>query len=326
MQSHSLSTIVMCAMGVLLVITPAIQAADQPARIELKPDDAQGQLQILIDGKEALVYCYGKDVDLPHYFPIRSPSGKPLTVQQTNPFPHHRSLWFADTVELEGQRKASFYNAFYSRTDKKDPKSPLRDQVRHVEFLALKAAGNQAEFGEKLLWEMDSKTPVLDEQRQVRIVALDQGEYFLDLSFTVTASHGNVRFVSDTAHYAWPYVRMSPEFSVQKGGKMVNSEGGVNQKETHNKRARWIDYSNTIDGVTEGLAFFVHDPGSEPPLWLTRDYGTFGPRRMDSQNGKPFLLAKGESLKQRVGILVHGGDVEKAQVAQRYRQYVDGKL
>lgn len=302
-----------------------VQAAER-ARIELKSDAAPGQLQILIDGREALVYRYGPQVDLPHYYPVRSPSGKLLTIQQTDPYPHHRSVWFADTVELAGKRKASFYSALYTRTDAKDPQSPFRDRVRHVEFLPQSIEGNAAKVGLKLVWEMDLNVPVLDEQRQMRIVALDGGEYFVDLTFTLTASYGDVTFVSDTAHYAWPYVRIHPQFSGDQGGKLINSEGGVGQKGTHNQPARWIDYSNTIEGQAEGLTMFSHSDNPYPHRWLTREYGTFGPRRADDRNGKPFTVKTGETLQQRVGILVHTGDVQSGRVAERYQLYLDGKL
>ena len=332
MRRTTLLPVLLCAtLAIFLGIAPVRVTADDetgkpaPARVAFQCDDAQGQMQILIDGKTVAVYRYGKDVDLPHYFPLYSPSGKPLTIQQTDPYPHHRSLWFADTVQLAGQRKASFYNALYSK-DKKDPKAPYRDQIRHVEFVPGKVAGNQGEIGMKLLWVIDQQTPVLDEQRQLRVVALDQGQYLLDMQFTVIAAYGNVQFLSDQAHYAWPYVRMNPEFSVQKGGTMTNSEGGVNQAGTHNKPAYWIDYSNRVGGATEGMAFFLYDHKQPAPLWLTRDYGTFGPRRPNPQNGKPFVLKKGESLKQHVGILVHSGDVKAGQVEERYQQYADGKL
>jgi len=319
----------LCPVPFSLAISLLLAAAavpSEPARIELKRDDAQGQLHVLLDGREALVYRYGSDVDLPHYFPVRSPSGKPMTVQQTEPYPHHRSLWFADTVQLEGRRKASFYMALYSRADAKDPKSPFRDRVRHVEFLPDRVENGQAEIGTKLVWEMDGNVPVLDELRRVRIVALGQGEYFLDMTFTLTAAYGDVHFVSDATHYAWPYVRMCPEFSVAQGGKIVNSEGGVDQAGTNGKPARWVDYSNAVGGETEGLAVFSHAEDGQPRLWLTRDYGTFGPRRDEARNGKPFTVKQGESIAQRVGILVHRGDATSGRVAQRYQQYLDGKL
>jgi hypothetical protein len=160
----------------------------------------------------------------------------------------------------------------------------------------------------------------------MRVVALEDGEYFVDIRFTVTAEYGDVHWRSDATHYAWPYIRMHPQFSVQNGGKLVNSEGGVNQKGTHNRVAKWCDYTNTIDGRTEGLAFFSHAENEHPHRWLTRDYGTFGPRRVDAKSGKRFTLKKGESLTRRIGVLVHSGDVNAGKVAERYEQYIKGEL
>ncbi len=318
-------------LAVLLTLTIVpIGGADSPAHpaaaIEFKRDDARGQMQVLIGGKEAFVYCYGDAVDLPHYYPVRSPSGKLLTVQQTDPYPHHRSVWFADTVQLEGHRKVSTYMSLYAGTGAQNRQPPYRDHVRQVKFLPVKVAGNTAETAMKLVWEMDHDVPVLDELRELRIVDLGGGEYLVDLTFTVTASYGDVTFLSDAAHYAWPYLRIHPDFSVQNGGRITNSEGGINQAGTNYKPAAWVDYSNTIDGRPEGLAIFSHSENKHPHLWLTRDYGTFGPRRADPQHGKPFTVNKGDSLRQRVGILVHRGNVDSGQVAERYRQYLDGEL
>lgn len=68
------------------------------------------------------------------------------------------------------------------------------------------------------------------------------------------------------------------------------------------------------------------DPQQPEPKWFTRDYGTFGPRRPDAKSGTKFVLKRGESLSQRVGVLVHRGDVQEGRVAQRYQDYADGKL
>ncbi len=293
--------------------------------VEVKRDDAQGRMQVLVGGKEAFVYLYGKNLDLPHFFPVRSPSGRPMTVQKTEPYPHHRSFWFADDVQLEGKRKASFYNAWYSGKDRKNPAPPFKDRIRHAAFLPDRIGEGQADLGMRLVWEIDEGVPVLDEQRTVRVVPLGKGEYFLDLAFVVTASYGDAKFVSDAVHYAWPYLRMDGEFTPKGGGALVNSEGGEGQQGTHDKTARWVDYSSSGEGA-EGLAFLVHPESGPSPKWLTRDYGTFGPRRPDERSGKPFTLKKGESLRQRVGILVHRGDAKAGAVEERYRRYAEGKL
>jgi hypothetical protein len=326
-----------------LFVTLALPGAE-PAGIELKRDDAQGTLQVLLAGREAFVYQYGH-VDQPHLYPVRSPSGKLLTIQKTDPYPHHRSVWFGDLIELEG-KKASFYAPLYTQVDKTDPQSAYRDRIRHVKFRAADVKSGQAHLEMQLVREASlGEVPMMDEVRQVRVVPLEGGEYFLDSKFTVTAAYGDVTFRSDQTHYAWPYVRMHPQFAVERtriekgageGGKdktvtekgagtITNSEGQINGAATCMKAARWVDYSATVDGVAEGLAIFG-DPQQPPPKFFTRDYGTFGPRRPDDQSGKPFVLKKGDSLSQHVGLLIHNGDVKTGRVAERYQKYAAGQL
>jgi hypothetical protein len=286
----------------------------------IRRDAAKYQLSVLIDDSLALVYHYDPAHFLPYFHPVLSPSGKELIVRLTNPYPHHRAVWFADKVQLEGQRVTDFYNAHYKYKDGKG------EHIRHDAFLDTQMAGNVLRTGMLLVWELDAETPVLQERRELAVVPLGDGEYLVDIRFTVTAAYGDVHFVSDATHYAWPYLRMHPQFSVDKGGKLVNSDGGVNQQGTHNKIARWCDYSNSVDGATEGLAILSHPENEQPHRWLTRNYGTFGPRRVDARSGKRFTLAKGQSLARRVGILVHKGDVEGGKVAERYEQYAKGEL
>lgn len=298
--------------------------------VEFKADNARQQLQILIGGQEALVYVFGTNVDMPHFYPVRSPSGKSMTVQQTEPYPHHRSFWFTDTVQLEGQRQASFYNALYTGTgDKKNPKPPFRDHIRHVGYTTTTYPGpsGKGEVGFKLLWEMeDGKIPVLDETRRLRIVALADGEYFLNLQFTLTASYGDVTFRSDAVHYAWPFIRLNKDFNSEGGGVLVNSEGQTGQTNTNMKMAQWMDFSRTGVPDAEGLAMFSHPANEHSHAWLTRDYGCIGPRRVEAKSGKPFTLKRGESISTRCGVLVHKGDVKSGRVAERYLAYTSGKL
>ncbi|MBN1441311.1 MAG: PmoA family protein [Planctomycetes bacterium] len=304
------------------------QAGSASSRIRFEQSDEKGRMRVLIDGREAIVYQYGSEEDLVHYWPVRSPSGESMTVQHPTAeeqYPHHRSFWFGDTVQLEGHRRASFYSAYTSRKQGQErPGYP--DRVRHVEFLSRSAEGAAARLECALLWEMDFETPVLDEKREQRFVALGGGEYFIDITFTLTASYGDVAFVSDAVHYAWPYVRMNRRFNVEAGGTITDSEGRRNQKETNGNESLWVDYSTPREGVTEGLAIFSHSDNPRPHQWLTRDYGCFGPRREAARSGKPFVLEKGQSLKQRVGILVHRGDVKAGRVAERCEEYIAGKL
>jgi hypothetical protein len=292
--------------------------------IELRQDDAQGTLRVSIDGQEAFVFNYGSEEDLPHFYPLRSPFGQSMLIQHPQPYPHHRAFWFADTVQRKGFRIGDFYEAFYTGPGgRQNPGPPFRDHVRHLRFDKIVISERQAELEEDLVWEIDNDVPVLQEHRTVRILALGSGEYLLDILFRVTAAEDDVDFVSDHVHYAWPYLRMNETFSVDQGGTITNSAGGINQQGTHDQPADWVDYSNTVDGKTSGLTIFSHSDNARPHLWLTRDYGTFGPRRIRAQSGQRFRLEKGQSLQQRVGILVHRGDVVAGRVAERYAKYCE---
>lgn len=296
------------------------QTGDQ--QIQLRHEQGRNRLRILIGDAEKLVYRYGPDVDLVHFYPVRSPSGRSMTVQQTDPFPHHRSFWFADEVRLEEGDPVHFYNALYSKVEEGERKGQFQHRIRHQEFDRMKLSGSRLQLNARLVWEQQFEEPVLDEHRNIRLHALGAGEYLLDITFTVQASYGDVTFVSDKTHYAWPYIRMNERFNVKNGGGTItNSSGGVNKSGTNMKPAKWVDYSAPVDGQHEGLAMFSHPDNPQPHRWLTRDYGCFGPRRIDRRSGSAFTLEKGETLSRRVGIYVHRGDVASGQVKAMYHKY-----
>ena len=314
------------ALTACLLIASSLSAAEP--RVAFNDNPADGQMHIVVDGQDALVYQYGKDLDLVHFYPVQSPFGQSMTAQKAEPHPHHRSFWFVDQVKLDGGRPVNFYLALYSGSERSiDSKPPYKDHVRHLAFKAGKVESDQAEMTAKLIWEYDGDKPLLDEQRSMRVVALGDRQWLLDITFKLTASYGDIEFVSDAVHYGWPYIRMNSTFNVEGGGTIANSEGGLNQEGTNGKTAQWVDYSNTVDGKTSGLAIFPHpSTGPQSPNWLTRDYGCFGPRREDAKSGKPFTLAKGESISQRVGILVHRGNVNDGKVAERFAAFIAGNL
>jgi len=304
---------------------PSLAAGASKPHIMFTRDEAAGTLTVLIGGREAFVFQYGPAVDLPHYWPLRSPSGRNMLVEKTEPYPHHRSFWFADTVRPDGgERELSFYNALYSgtKTGSGDYGPPFRERIRLVTFPKIEAKNDRAEIVAELAWETDGR-PVINEKRQLVVHSLGGGEYLLDLVWTLAPAAGDVAFVSDDVHYAWPFLRVDPVWNGEHGGKITSDSGAVGEKATNMLPALWIDYSNTVEGATEGVAVFQWPDGREH-RWLTREYGCFGPRRPDDQSGKPFTLKKGDPLRQHAAVLVHKGDVTSGRVSERYDKYVKG--
>ena len=312
--------------AVSITSSPKIVQGTAADGITLKEDKGAGRLTVLIDGREAFVYRYSDWWDLPHYWPFRSPSGKNMLVQKTEPYPHHRSFWFADTIRFEGGRPVSTYNSLYTGQEigagAYGP--PFNDWVNHIRFTRLEAEGPRAIVEADLRWKMDGDRSILDEKRRVLIHVLGRNEYLLDMTFILTAAYGDVEFVSDDVHYAWPYLRMNTMFSGENGGIITSSSGKTGQEATNMQPAEWMDYTNTLDGETEGIAIFQW-PDGEEHRWLTREYGCFGPRRPDQLSGKSFVLKKGESISQRIAILVHRGDVKTGKIEERYKDYTIGR-
>lgn len=310
--------------GLFLALV-ACQGGFAPAgpSLALVRDDAAGVVTVRVGAHEVLAYQFGAELALPHLWPLRSPSGKDLLVQHPDPYPHHRALWIADHVQLEGGTAVDFYHCWKNLVDKEKPALGYRHAIRHRGFSTCAVAGDRVELAAELQWLVDG-APVLDEERVLEVLDLGDGEVLLDLSWSLRAAHGAVTFRSDQVHYAWPYLRVHPRFSVQQGGVLVDDRGRRGQQGTNEQYALWVDYSNEVDGVTEGVTVFVPDDGVERK-WLTRDYGCFGPRRPDALSGTKFVLGRGEVLRGRVGILVHRGDAVGGRVAERYRRFVAGR-
>lgn len=322
MKTHKHSPVLLLFLALLTGLQASPLSAETSS-IELNNKNRIGQLDVLIDGRRVLTYQYVSWLDLPHIYPMFSPSGKNLLTQQNQPYPHHRAFYFADTVRLKDGRDVSVYNALYSgqRIGAEAYGPPFRDHIRHVEFVRLETEDSRAVIEANLKWEMDGDIPVLDEKRLMVIHPLEEGEYLIDITCALIASYGDVEFVSDNVHYAWPFLRIHPQFSGLNGGTIVTDSGAEGEKDTNMQVALWVDYSNTVEGATEGVAVF-QKPDGQNHRWLTREYGLLGPRRPDESSGQPFILTKGKALVQQAGILVHRGDARTGRVAERYKNYI----
>lgn len=299
----------------------AVTVARGPLRIDR--DDAHGRVTVLAADREVLSWRFGAEFAIPHWFPLKSPSGKDLVIQHPDPYPHHRAMWIADRVQLGDGEVVDFYHCFKNQIDPKDASRGYKHLIRQTAMPVCEVQAGKAVITSVLQW-LISGNPVLDDERSLVVTGLDGGDALLDLAWTLRASHGPVTFHSDQVHYAWPYLRVHPQFCVDKGGAVVDDTGRSGQKATNERYAGWMDYSGTVDGVTEGVAVFLPQDG-EWHKWLTRDYGCFGPRRPDALSGTRFQLAKGEALGGRVRIFVHRGDAAAAGVAARYRDFVEGR-
>jgi hypothetical protein len=110
-------------------------------------------------------------------------------------------------------------------------------------------------------------------------------------------------------------IRVATPLTVKNGGRIVNSDGLVNEPQVWGKQAEWCDYSGTIGGTPLGMLLMA-DPQNFRRSWFhARDYGVlvanpFGQNAFTKGEKSQITVRPGESLRLRFGVLVHQGDTD----------------
>jgi hypothetical protein len=109
------------------------------------------------------------------------------------------------------------------------------------------------------------------------------------------------------------------------GGRILNSEGGVNEAGVFWKQAKWVDYSGPImndgksDGGSGGVTLFGHPINpSHPSHFHVRDDGWMG---ACLSYEAPRKIAVGESLKLRYGFWIHSGVPQQAAIEEQFAAF-----
>ena len=162
---------------------------------------------------------------------------------------------------------------------------------------------------------------LLNETRTVSVTLLEGKEWLLVIDSTFTVKDKPVTL--GKTPFGLLGVRMAKTIGVNDGGGRIrNSEGGVNEKEVLWKQARWVDYSGAIaNGKIEGITLFDH-PGNpnHPSYFHVRNDGwmgaslTFeGPR--DISPDKPLHL--------RYGLYIHSGMKPLPEIDRQWKRFAE---
>jgi len=263
----------------------------------------------------ALGYYFANASNKPFLATVVGPSGRNMVDAQPSDHAHHRGIWWGHG-DVNGVD-------YYLEVPKRDEDHPIGTIV-HLGFDEIVDANPQFGFVEQLEWREPSSAVVIRERRSLSADFGRNDRYTVDLESTYVAVTDLA--LGDTKESTLPGVRLAERLTVNGGGRMVNSRGGIGEAECFGKPAEWVDHSVTRNGVywkelTEGIAIFDHPENPHhPAVWFTRDYGPQSPFE-----GHHFIgagsMAAGEELRFRHRILVHQGDTETADVAGAYAEY-----
>ena len=276
--------------------------------------EEKGEVALLYEGDLVLRYKYSEGLSKPYIYPVMGPGGLSMTEDGPKDHIHHRSLWIAhgdvNGVDLWSEREG-------------------HGRIVHKAFKKKIAGPVYAELTARNVWSDSNDVPLLDEERRIRVWALGDGEWYIDLDVSFIASYRDVVF-GDTKEAGIVSVRVAPSIRAEAGGRIENSFGGINEEETWGKRACWCDYSGPLGGEWVGIAIFDHQLNPRhPTYWHVRNYGLmtaniFGLSYFERGKGVTgaLRLRRGQRMKFRYRIFVHKGNTGEADVRSKYIDYI----
>jgi len=292
---------------VILIVTVCGVAvpAETNASAHVAAKIEKDKVIVTVGGKLFTSYKFASTQKYPYFWPVNGPaSGKSITTETSQPYPHHHSLFFGCDRVNGGN---------YWQQDNE------RGQIVSQGPKLIKDSGNNVIFTDKCLWQQPGEKPIILDRRRVIITALNEAIRFIDFEIGLEALTDIHILKSNHALFS---ARVVPELSVNSGGTLVNAEGKTGEKETWGVPSPWCDYSGTRHGITEGIAILQHPHNRwYPAKWFTRDYGFFSPTPMNWLKDGRLDMAKGETIRLRYRVVIHTGDAKTAGIQRISKQY-----
>jgi len=293
--------------GVLLTIIASIIVipAELHASAQMAAKIEKDKVTVTVDGKLFTCYKFATSQKYPYFWPVNGPaSGKSITTETSQPYPHHHSLFF-------GCDRVNGGNYWQEANE--------RGQIVSQGPKLIKASGDHVIFTDKCLWRQPGKEPIILDRRRIVITAPTEAVRFIDFEITLEALTEILILKSNHALFS---ARVVPELSVKSGGTLVNAEGKTGEKQTWGVPSPWCDYSGMRDGITEGIAILQHPKNRWfPAKWFTRDYGFFSPTPMNWLEKGRLEMAEGEMLTLRYRVVIHTNNAKEAGIKGLFAQY-----
>ncbi|MCP4644908.1 MAG: hypothetical protein GY851_30990, partial [bacterium] len=160
------------SMLILATVCGCATTSQEPAAGPLSAALEDGQLVVRIDGTIFTAYKFSHEQKYPYFWPVNGPaSGTSVTVESTQPYPHHHSLFFG-CDKVNGGNYWQDVNA--------------RGQILSEGPKLVKATGDEIVFTDECLWKRPLADPVIRDTRRVRITAPGDGVRLIDFKITLT--------------------------------------------------------------------------------------------------------------------------------------------
>ncbi len=328
----------------LLITSTALllQCTDRLPSVDLRVQDKDKKVDVLIDGQLFTSYIYPEIVKKPVLWPIISPQGNAIT--RTFPLghkegehtdhPHHVGLWFnyGDVNGID----------FWGNSEAVAPeRKPFCGTIYHSAILKAESGKGKAVLTTSADWETATKEPVFKElttyefsarkdmriiDRDTRLTAVTDTIIFNDTKegafglrvvreLELPAEHADTMTDASGAKTVIPVL----DDSLATGN--YRSSEGIEGTGVWGTRARWMKLGGTVNGEKVSIVIIDHPQNvGYPTYWHARGYGLFAANPFGQNifsEGKESLnyrMKKGEFLDMKYRVVIATGDLSDADI------------
>jgi len=317
--------------------------------VELKINNDENKVDVLIDGKLFTAYIYPDNVKKPVLWPVMSPAGNMLTRSypmvdkegDRTDHPHHVGIWlnYGDVNGLD-----FWNNSEAIAPEKKDGYG----SIYHKAIEKTESGNGKATLTTTADWKSPDNTTMLAEQTEF-IFSATENVRLIDRTTSLKAVIDEVKFTDNKEGMFAIRVARELELPTEKPAKLMDSHGvvtevekmdntfvkgdyrsaeGVEGKEVWGTRTRWMKLSSEIKGEQVSLVIIDHpaNPGY-PTYWHARDYGLFAANTLGQKvfskgdNELNFSMKKGEVVTFKYRLVVAAENLSDDQINKLADEY-----
>lgn len=340
------------------VTTLAVQAAlaaavALPASAQVTITKAPDQVTVDIDGKPFTVFhTGGENLNRAYLHPLRAATGTVVNRSfpagqvpgETTDHPHHAGLFY-------GHGDVNGFNFWSIQNVKRAPAPSSGSEQRNLPGassatptamgrivtkgpVTVKSGKTTGTIDAVLSWLEPDGTPLLTETRKMtfhahptlRIIDVD-----IDLQAIKKAEFRDTKegtFAMRMATELEEVPAVAKPGAPRRTGKLVNSRGGIGEKNVWGKQAEWVDYAGTIGTEPVGVVMMDHPANPRhPTYWHSRGYGLhsinpFGLHDYlnDKTKNGGMTIEPGQHVRFRYRVVIHPG-LPADKIAALYKEY-----
>jgi len=264
-------------------------------------------------GRELARYHFGPALKRPFWYPIIGPAGRSITrmghPRDPHSHSHHNSVW----ISHQNVGGVSFWE------DRAGPR------IQHQRVLRYDDAPDGASMLSLNHWRSAEGKVLMVERRRAHIPPPQDDTWLMLIDLQLEAPPGGSATLGQTP-FGLIGVRMAKTIGVHDGGgRILNSEGRLNEGEVFRRPARWVDYSGPVtDEMRGGVTLMDHpiNPGHPSPFHVRGD-GWMG---ICLTLKRPLAIKPNAPLRLRYALWVHAGVAEPERIEKQWKVFAGGKL